>query len=128
VKLLLDTCTALWIATEDPRLSARAREAFTDPSNEVHLSSVSVWEIALKHFVGRLELRRSPERIVAELHEQYRLTPLPLDSEAALQTAKLPQLHRDPFDRALVAQAIIEGLVLLTPDEVLHRYPARTLW
>lgn len=116
MRLLLDTCTFLWIAAGAPELSARARELFTDPDNEVYLSSVSAWEIALKHSLGRLPLPGPPERFVPSERTRHGIEPLALDEESALHLARLPRLHRDPFDRMLVCQALVNGLVVLGPD------------
>jgi PIN domain nuclease of toxin-antitoxin system len=128
VRLLVDTCTFLWIVGGAKDLSARAREAFEDPANDALLSAVSAWEIAVKHRLGRLPLPAPPDTFVPAQRSAHGLDPLPVDEEAALQVAKLPDLHRDPFDRMLVAQAIVGGLVLLTPDDHVRAYPVRTLW
>jgi PIN domain nuclease of toxin-antitoxin system len=128
MRLLLDTCTFLWIVGGARDLSARARHMFADPANEAFLSAVSAWEIAVKHRLGRLPLPAPPDTFVPAQRTAHGLEPLPIDEEAALQVAKLPDLHRDPFDRMLVAQAIVGGLVLLTPDDHVRAYPVRTLW
>ena len=128
MKLLLDTCTFLWIATGDAALSASARRLFTDPANDAYLSSVSAWEIAVKHSLGKLPLPRPPSVLVPEERQRHLIEPLPLDEAAALFCAKLPDLHKDPFDRMLVCQAIIGGLTLLTPDPLVTQYPVTTVW
>lgn len=128
MRLLLDTSTFLWIAWDDPKLSARAREVFRDPANDVFLSAVSAWEIAVKHGLGKLPLPEPPERLVPALREAHGILPLPLDETAVLGVSRLPDLHRDPFDRMLVCQAIAHGLVILTDDEAIRRYPARCVW
>jgi PIN domain nuclease of toxin-antitoxin system len=128
MRILLDTCTFLWLALDEPQLSTAAREVFTDPLNEVFLSAASAFEIAVKQELGRLPLPQPAQRYVPRLREAHLVQPLALDEESALHAARLPALHRDPFDRLLVAQAIVHGLVLLTPDEDVRRYPVRTLW
>ena len=128
MRLLLDTCAFLWIVGGAKDLSARAREAFVDADNEVFLSAASAWEIAVKHRLGKLPLPKSPAEFVPAQRAAHGIEPLPVDEEAALHVAKLPDLHRDPFDRMLVAQALVGGLVLLTPDEPIRQYPIRTLW
>lgn len=128
MKLLLDTCTFLWLALDSPRLSARARSVFRDPANTVYLSSVSVWEIAVKHALGRLPIPEPVERFVPDQREAHGILSLPLSESAALHIAKLPNLHSDPFDRMLVAQALVDGFTILTPDEAITQYPARVLW
>jgi PIN domain nuclease of toxin-antitoxin system len=128
VKLLLDTCTTLWIALGASDLSKAALEAYRDPENVCYLSAASAWEIGIKHALGRLALPDEPLRFLPELRATYRLEPLPLDEESCLQAARLPALHRDPFDRALVGQAITHGLTIMTPDTAITAYPVRTLW
>jgi PIN domain nuclease of toxin-antitoxin system len=128
VKVLLDTCTFLWLVLDEGRLSRVARDAFQDPANDAYLSSVSVWEITLKHAAGKLPLPEPLERLIPRVREQMFIEPLALEEEAALHLARLPALHGDPFDRMLVSQAIVGGLVLLTPDRQIAQYPARTLW
>ena len=128
MRILLDTCTFLWLITDDTALSAPARNAFVDPDNEVYLSAVSVWEIAVKHSLGKLPLPTSPERFIPNQRERHGITPLPLEEGAILYVSKLPLLHRDPFDRALVCQAIHHELTLLTPDPLIIQYAVRTAW
>jgi PIN domain nuclease of toxin-antitoxin system len=128
MNLLLDTCTFLWIATGDEFLSPTARRLFVDPGNQVFLSAVSVWEIAVKHSLGKLPLPRPPSVLVPAERHRHQVQPLPLDETAALFCAKLPELHRDPFDRMLVCQAIVGGLTLLTPDPLVTQYPVATAW
>lgn len=126
--LLLDTCTFLWVAADAPDLSTAAREAFQDPGNTVYLSSVSCWEIALKNTLGRLPLPSAPEVYIPSLRRRHGIERLPLDEEAALHLARLPSLHGDPFDRMLVCQALVGGMVVLTPDKAITQYPVRFLW
>lgn len=128
MKLLLDTCTFLWIVEGSEKLSAAARTAFQDSGNEVFLSVISVWEIALKHGLGKLPLPEPIERFVRRYREGHGISPLPLEETALFQLSKLPDLHRDPFDRMLLCQAIVHGLVLVTPDPLIHQYPIRVLW
>jgi len=125
---LLDTCTFLWIGGDAPELSDKARELFQNPENEVYLSSVSAWEIAVKNALGRLPLPERPDTYVPKLRQLHAIEPLPLDEEATLHLTTLPSLHKDPFDRMLVCQAIVSGLVLLTPDELVTQYPTRSAW
>lgn len=128
MRLLLDTCTFLWIAAGAPDLSPAAREAFEDPENEVFLSAVSAWEIALKHALGRLPLPSDPALFVPEQRRGQGIGELPLDERAALLLPRLPALHRDPFDRILVCQALAGGLTILTPDGDIRGYAVPTLW
>ena len=128
MRLLLDTCTFLWIVGGAKELSSRARSAFADPANEVFLSAASAWEIAVKHRLGKLPLPAGPAEFVPAQRAAHGIEPLAVEEESALHIAKLPDLHRDPFDRMLVAQALVGGLVLVTPDDTIRRYPVRILW
>ena len=128
MRLLLDTCTFLWMVADPERLSPRARELVVDPASEVYLSAASCWEIAVKHRLGKLPLPAPPERFVPAMRDRHGIEPLPIGEAATLHTAKLPELHRDPFDRLLVAQAIMDALIVLTPDEAIRGYPAPSLW
>lgn len=125
--LLLDTCTFLWLVGGGP-LSAAAAAAIRTPSNEVRLSAISVWEIALKYRLGKLPLPDSPERLIPARRSTRGITSLDFDEEAALQSLKLPPLHRDPFDRMLISQAIAHGLAIVTPDPSIAQYPVRVIW
>src|SRR3954463_10317494 len=114
MRLLADTCTFIWMSSSPDRLSARARTLLVDPSNEVFLSSVSAWEIAVKYRLGHLQLRETPDRFVLPSREAPGWDALPLDEDSVLQVLRLPALHRDPFDRMLVCQAIVHGLAIVT--------------
>jgi PIN domain nuclease of toxin-antitoxin system len=128
VKILLDTATFLWAVTDARDLSKDARELFSDPENEIYLSSVSAWEISVKHALGKLPLPESPIKFVPAQRKEHGVEALDLDEEAALHLNRLPVLHKDPFDRMLVCQAIVQGLVLLTPDKLITQYAVRTAW
>ena len=128
MRILLDTCTFLWLITDDIALSAAARNVFSNPDNDIYLSAVSVWEIAVKHSLGKLPLPTSPDRFIPAQRERHGITSLPLEEQAVLYLSKLPLLHRDPFDRALVCQAIHHELTLLTPDPLITQYAVRTAW
>ena len=128
MRLLLDTVAFLWLAEGSPRVSADARELIADPANDAYMSAASAWEVAIKHGLGRLPLRVPPDRYVVEQRVRHRIDTLPVNEEAALQVGKLPDLHRDPFDRLIVAQAIVEGMTVVTPDRLIGMYPVRVLW
>ncbi len=128
MRLLVDTCTFLWLAVDDPRLSAQARILCRSTDNAVYLSALSAWEIAIKYRLGRLPLPLSPSSYVASRREWLGIEPLPFDESCAIHEARLSQLHRDPFDRGLVAQAMLIGLTIITPDPAIRAYPVPTLW
>jgi PIN domain nuclease of toxin-antitoxin system len=127
MKLLLDTCTFLWLAGGG-RLSSTASQAIAAPANDVFLSAVSAWEIVTKHQRGRLPLPEPPDQLIRTERTLRGLAALPFDEEAACQGIRLPWLHRDPFDRMLIAQAIAHGLAIVTPDPLITQYPIRVVW
>jgi PIN domain nuclease of toxin-antitoxin system len=118
MRVLLDTHILLWWFYERERLSDTALETVRD-ADEVFISSASIWEIAIKVRLGKI--RAKPKELVEQLH-QYDFVPLPVSMKHAIAVADLPMHHTDPFDRLLVAQAIVEPMRLLTIDLKLHRY------
>ena len=116
MRLLLDTHIAIWWLSGDPRLSTATRRAIQDVPN-AFLSAVSLWEIFIKQDTGRLDL---PVGFVDALRDDF--IELPLTFDHAIEGRALPLLHRDPFDRMLVAQAKVEGLTIVTADRVLSGY------
>ena len=123
MRLLLDTHLLLWTVDRHERLSARARRLIGDPENEPVFSVASLWEIAIKHALRRADFRYDPRVMRRALLENH-YDELPVTGEHAVAVATLPPLHRDPFDRMLVAQSIVEGITLLTSDPRLAQYPA----
>ena len=126
MKLLLDTHLLLWAAGEPGQLPAAAFALIDDPVNELIFSSASIWEIAIKRQLGRDDFRVDPRLLRRGLLDNGYLE-LPITSVHALAIDTLPSLHKDPFDRILVAQAAVEGITLLTVDPVVAQYgsPAR---
>lgn len=122
MKLLLDTQILLWAAGQPERLSAAARKQLRDPKNELLFSAASLWEIAIKSSLGRADFRVEPRLLRRGLLDNG-YTELPVTSEHAVGIDALPDLHKDPFDRILLAQALLEGITLLTADVQLARYP-----
>jgi PIN domain nuclease of toxin-antitoxin system len=122
MKLLLDTHLLLWAAGDPDRLSAAARALIGAPENELWFSAASVWEIAIKRGLGREDFQVNPRLLRRGLLDNgYR--ELPVGSEHAVAIDSLPPLHKDPFDRLLVAQAMVEGITLLTADASVAQYP-----
>ena len=128
MRLLLDTVAFIWLVEGNSRLSESAQGLITDPANEVYLSAASAWEIAIKYAIGRLLLGIPPEEYVTGQRRLHHIEPLPVGETAALQVYKLPALHDDPFDRIIVAQAIVEGMAVVTPDRQISQYPVRVEW
>lgn len=114
--------------SESERLSPRARRAIRAGSNEVFLSAASAWEIAIKTRLGRLRLGADPETFVPDQMSRNALLPLPVLVAHALKVAALPDTHRDPFDRLLVAQAMVENLTLVSADRTLRAYGIDVVW
>jgi len=128
VKLLLDTCTFLWLTMGSNELSSNAVDAFTDPKNEVYLSAVSAWEINVKYRLKKLSLPLSPDQFIPKERKRHLVTSLNLTEQDTLHLYKLPTPHKDPFDRMLICQAIEHSLIILTPDPLITQYPIRYLW
>ena len=128
MKLLLDTHVFLWYISADPQLPVAFRDAIRDPGNEVFLSVASVWETVIKHALGKLPLPQAPATYLPAQREAHRISSLVIDEGALEHLAKLPALHRDPFDRMLISQAIAGSLAIVTPDPLISQYPVRVIW
>jgi PIN domain nuclease of toxin-antitoxin system len=128
MKVLLDTHAFLWWITDSPKLSARAREVIQDSNNELFFSAASGWEIAIKAQLGRLQLPDNLEQFILEQLSLNAILVLPIQLRHALRVYTLPQYHRDPFDRILVAQSQIENLPILTTDTQITPYAVETIW
>jgi PIN domain nuclease of toxin-antitoxin system len=126
VQLLLDTHVFLWLLAEPDRLG-RHIGSLEDPNNELLLSAASSWEIAIKIQLGRLDLPDDPKRYVPDRMRAIGAEPLPIEHNHALAVSELPPLHRDPFDRMLVAQARDLRLTIVTADVQIARYEVETL-
>lgn len=122
MKLLLDTHVFLWHISADSRMPASFSDAIRDPGNEVFLSSVSVWEAVIKHGLGKLPLPDPPAEYLPRQRDLHQIESLPLDESAFVHLAQLPSLHRDPFDRILIAQALEYDLTLATVDDAVRAY------
>ena len=126
MKLLLDTHILLWAVGTPERLSARAFAMIDDPDAEPMVSAASLWEVAIKAGLGREDFQVDPVILRRGLLE-HGYTELPISGAHATAVARLPHIHKDPFDRILVAQAQLEGITLLTTDAVVARYPGPIL-
>ncbi len=128
MRLLLDTCTFVWLMADAPALSERAIALFESADTELFLSAVSAWEIQVKHGLGKLVLPDPPESYLPDRRARHDIASLPLDEATILHLERLPPIHSDPFDRMLVCSAIQHGLSILTPDAQIRRYPVATVW
>jgi PIN domain nuclease of toxin-antitoxin system len=127
MKLLLDTHIFLWYISGDNRLPTVVKDSIRDPENEAYLSVVSVWEAIIKHQLGRLSLSQPPEIYLPEQRRRHLIASLGVDEESVARLAGLPSLHRDPFDRLLVCQAIQHDLTIATVDSAVQSYPVGIL-
>ncbi len=125
MSLLLDTHPFVWFLLDPKRIPTRLMTLLTDPSRIVHVSAVAIWEATIKTGLGKLNLPL--DRLEATIAAAG-FTVLPVTAAHALEVRHLPPLHRDPFDRLLIAQARYEKLTLVTCDAAIRRYPVRTLW
>ncbi|MBV7334491.1 type II toxin-antitoxin system VapC family toxin [Chloroflexi bacterium TSY] len=128
MRFLLDTHAFLWWVEENPQLSDIARETIADIDNELFFSAASGWEIAIKSRIGKLCVPDNLEQFIAgEVHDNN-FTVLPIQLSHTLHVYTLPLLHRDPFDRILIAQSNLEKMPLLTADPLISQYDVRTVW
>ncbi len=123
MNILLDTHVLIWTLENNQKLSESARNCICDGSNMVFVSAASVWEISIKKAMGKLQ---SPDTLNEEI-KLHRFTPLDMNFEHAQLAGELPDIHRDPFDRMLIAQAITEKLTLITKDRLIAKYNVKTL-
>lgn len=127
MKLLLDTHIFLWYVSSDPKLAPDLSDAIRDEANDVYLSAASVWEAVIKHALGKLPLPGPPAVFLPQQRKAHQISTLAIEEEALIHLSDLPALHRDPFDRIIIAQAIQRDWTLVSVDEVVRRYPVRLL-
>lgn len=127
MKLLLDTHIFLWYISGDTKLPAATRDAIRDPGNDVYLSVASVWEAIVKYQLGKLPLPQPAAQYLPQQRERHEIASLPLDEASVARLEALPSLHRDPFDRMLICQAIEHQLVVATIDGAIRDYPVTIL-
>jgi PIN domain nuclease of toxin-antitoxin system len=128
MRFLLDTHCFLWNFLEPHKLSALAQEIIDDGDNEIYLSAVSAWEIAIKFGVGKLSLPATPDVYVPSRMAHADISALPVTQISALRVHTLPPIHKDPFDRLLIAQAQTESLTILSDDHLFTHYSVAVMW
>lgn len=128
MRILLDTCTFLWWMTSPDDVPQRTLALLRDPENEVVLSAVTGWEIAIKRTLRRIEIPGTTSAFLTDAIARHDLVVLDVTMHHAVAAGELPLHHKDPFDRLLVAQARLEGLSVASPDRVFRRYGVRTMW
>ena len=128
MNVLLDTHAFLWWIDNNPKLSSRAREIISDAGNAIFLSAASGWVFAIKARLGKLTLPGDLERFIADQLAANAFSGLPIQLSHALHVYTLPAIHRDPFDRILVAQSQLEDMPILTVDLQIAKYPVEVIW
>lgn len=128
MRLLLDTHALLWFALADTRLSSHAKELIEDPHDELHFSAASIWEMAIKARLGRLELGEPLGVFVTRQLDLIGIRLLPIEPSHIFRTVELPLHHRDPFDRMLAAQCLCEAMRVVSTDSVFDAYGVRRDW
>ena len=125
MRLLLDSHIFLWLITGDSRITDAMRRDILNTDNEVYQSAVSAWEISVKYQLGRLPLPEPPQNYLHIQRQRHQIASLSLDEASVAHLAELPSIHRDPFDRMLLCQALEHRLTIVTVDEILQSYPAQ---
>jgi PIN domain nuclease of toxin-antitoxin system len=128
VRALVDSHTVLWATLDDDRLPDGVRDLVSDPRNRIVVSVATTWELTIKAMAGKLRLPEPPAPYLEGLVRDFGYELLPIQERHVAALPELPAIHDDPFDRMLVAQALVEDLDLVTGDEWMRRYPIRTIW
>ncbi len=128
MKYLLDTHAFIWLDVASAKLSPKVRSLIANQENILFLSLVSVWEIQIKHQLGKLQLRLPLEEIIEEQQQANQIEILPITLSHILELGNLPDHHRDPFDRLLIAQSKVENIPLISRDSEIAKYPIEVFW
>jgi PIN domain nuclease of toxin-antitoxin system len=128
MRYLLDTCTLIWFFEGSTRIGVALRDELTDSAHELFASDVSLLEITLKYQLGKFPLPAAPSRLIPALAHRHGIELIALDRTHIAKLEALPLLHRDPFDRLLLATALVESMTLVTPDPLVAQYDAPVFW
>ena len=128
MRFLLDTHTFIWWVADDPQLSLSAKTIISNPDNEIYFSVVSAWEIIIKVGTGKFSLSEPPEIYIPSRITSNQFETLTVQMPHILRINGLPNFHKDPFDRLLIAQSLVEDLSLITVDQAIAQYPLKTIW
>ena len=128
MRILLDTCAFIWLASDPGQLGPAARSALEDPHKERFLSLASAWEIVLKYHLGKLPLPSKPEQWIEEQARIQDITILNLERGVIYHSGNLPPIHRDPFDRVIAADSLIHKMPILSPDRPFQEYGCKVIW
>ena len=127
MKYLLDTHTLLWLIESPTKVSRNIKEALNFPGNSVYLSSISLWEIAIKSNLGKLELKSPFDKLLSDLNSTN-VVILHIENDYLKKLMTLPLIHKDPFDRLIISTALAEGLTIITADENIQKYDVPWIW
>ena len=128
MRYLLDTHTFLWMAADPAVLSRKVSKIVRETRHSLYLSAASGWEIALLRKLERIDLPDEPQRFIPEAMQKLATLPIPIGFQTAISAAMLPLIHRDPFDRILIAEAMKEKMIILTKDKVFIKYGVQAVW
>ena len=128
MKYLLDTHAFLWFVLDDKRISTTAKSIIKDSKNEIFFSAASAWEIAIKMKLNRLRIKGNLEPFIIEQLSTNNIVPLTITIYHSLYIEQLPQIHKDPFDRIIIAQSIVENLQLISTDKNIRKYNIKVVW
>jgi PIN domain nuclease of toxin-antitoxin system len=128
MRYLLDTHVFLWMAADPDKLSPRVRKIVREKNNQLYMSAASGWEIALLEKIDRIKLPDEPQRFIPEAMQRLSVLPIPIGFSTAITAAMLPLIHRDPFDRIIIAEAEKEKMIVITKDKKFVEYGIQSLW
>jgi PIN domain nuclease of toxin-antitoxin system len=128
MRIIIDTCIFLWFIENNPKLSSTALSLIEDKGNDILLSLTSIWEIAIKYSIGKLIFTKAYDIFIREQIDINSFDILPINFDHISTVAVLPLHHRDPFDRMIISQAIVEGLPIISSDTAFDDYPIKRLW
>lgn len=128
MKYLIDTHTLLWIVTNDPKLSAKAKDLYLDSENEIFISMASIWELSIKSSLGKISLEQPLDEFVNEHVKGNDIRILKIELPHVLRIENLPFYHRDPFDRLIISQSIEDNIPIIGSDKTFDSYPIKRIW
>ena len=128
MKILIDTQVFLWWISDNPNISSKFHDVMSEPRNEIYFSAASGWEIAVKAKIGRLSIQGDPQKFIPTQLSLNSITVLPIQISHTLQTYHLPEHHKDPFDRLIIAQSQIENMPIATNDALFKNYEVDLIW
>lgn len=128
MKFILDTHALLWFMNNDEALSIKAKKTIENAGNIILLSAASIWEIGIKIKIKKISINSELDSLVANCISRYDFTPLSVNIPHSIKVSELPYIHKDPFDRILIAQSFVENAALITADKEIAKYDCKTIW